>query len=48
LLLRPSFKDVRDIPCGYVEPSEIPAASCQRELLGEAALDGHGRLLVVA
>lgn len=48
LLVRPSYKDGWDIPGGYVEPDESPAAACRRELREEIGLDAPvGRLLVV-
>src|SRR4051812_23020646 len=48
LLVKPSYKDGWDIPGGYVEPSESPAAACRRELREELGLDrAPGRLLLV-
>ena len=48
LLVRPTYKDGWDIPGGYVEPSESPAAASARELVEEINLDRPtGRLLVV-
>ena len=48
LLVKPSYKDGWDIPGGYVEPGESPAAACQRELREELGLDrAPGRLLLV-
>jgi 8-oxo-dGTP diphosphatase len=48
LLVKPSYKDGWDIPGGYVEPSESPAAACQRELREELGFDrAPGRLLLV-
>ena len=48
LLVRPTYKDGWDIPGGYVEPGESPAAACARELAEEINLDQPtGRLLVV-
>ena len=48
LMVRPTYKDGWDIPGGYVEPDESPAAAAARELLEELGLDRPvGRLLVV-
>jgi 8-oxo-dGTP diphosphatase len=48
LIVKPSYKDGWDIPGGYVEPGESPAAACQRELREELGLEGApGRLLLV-
>ena len=48
LLVKPSYKDGWDIPGGYVEPGESPAAAADRELQEELGLAGRtGRLLVV-
>jgi 8-oxo-dGTP diphosphatase len=48
LLVKPTYKDGWDIPGGYVEPGESPAAACQRELAEEIGLDREpGRLLLV-
>ena len=48
LLVKPSYKDGWDIPGGYVEPGESPAAACRRELQEELGLDRTpGRLLLV-
>jgi 8-oxo-dGTP diphosphatase len=48
LLVRPTYKDGWDIPGGYVEPGESPAAVSARELVEEINLARPtGRLLVV-
>ena len=48
LLVKPTYKDGWDIPGGYVEPGESPAAACKRELKEEIGLDREpGRLLIV-
>jgi ADP-ribose pyrophosphatase YjhB (NUDIX family) len=48
LLVKPTYKDGWDIPGGYVEEGESPAAACSRELAEELGLHGEiGRLLVV-
>jgi 8-oxo-dGTP diphosphatase len=48
LVVKPSYKDGWDLPGGYVEPGESPAAACRRELREELSLDRiPGRLLVV-
>src|SRR4051812_37056562 len=48
LLVKPTYKDGWDIPGGYVEPRESPAAACRRELREELGLDRQpGRLLLV-
>ena len=39
LLVRPTYKDTWDIPGGYVERGESPAAGCRRELAEELGLD---------
>ncbi|WP_433785033.1 NUDIX domain-containing protein [Actinomycetospora sp. CA-101289] len=39
LLVHPTYKDTWDIPGGYVERGESPAAACRREVLEELALD---------
>jgi 8-oxo-dGTP diphosphatase len=46
--LRPLSPEAGDIPGGYVEPGESPAAACRRELNEELGLDRvPGRLLLV-
>jgi ADP-ribose pyrophosphatase YjhB (NUDIX family) len=48
LLVKPTYKDGWDIPGGYVEPGESPAAACSRELAEEINLSQPaGRLLIV-
>lgn len=48
LLVKPSYKDGWDLPGGYVEPGESPAAAAVRELGEELGLQQQvGRLLVV-
>jgi 8-oxo-dGTP diphosphatase len=48
LLVKPTYKDGWDIPGGYVEPGESPAAACLRELKEEIGLTAElGPLLVV-
>jgi 8-oxo-dGTP diphosphatase len=39
LLVHPTYKDTWDIPGGYVERGESPAAACRRELKEELGLD---------
>lgn len=39
LLVRPTYKDTWDVPGGYVERGESPAAACRRELREELGLD---------
>ncbi|HZS23276.1 MAG TPA: NUDIX hydrolase [Pseudonocardiaceae bacterium] len=48
LLVHPTYKETWDIPGGYVERGESPAAACRRELNEELGLDRHPlRLLAV-
>jgi 8-oxo-dGTP pyrophosphatase MutT (NUDIX family) len=48
LLVHPTYKDTWDIPGGYVERGESPAAACRRELNEELGLDRKPlRLLAV-
>lgn len=48
LLVHPTYKDTWDIPGGYVERGESPAAACRRELAEELGLDRKPvRLLAV-
>jgi 8-oxo-dGTP diphosphatase len=39
LLVHPTYKDTWDIPGGYVERGESPAAACKREVLEELGID---------
>ncbi|MDT0351119.1 NUDIX hydrolase [Pseudonocardia charpentierae] len=39
LLVHPTYKDTWDIPGGYVERGESPAAACRRELREELGID---------
>lgn len=39
LLVHPTYKDTWDVPGGYVEHGESPAAGCRRELAEELGLD---------
>src|SRR4051812_12725094 len=39
LLVHPTYKDTWDIPGGYVERGESPAAACRRELKEELGID---------
>lgn len=48
LLVHPTYKDTWDIPGGYVERGESPAAACRRELDEELGIDRRPlRLLAV-
>jgi 8-oxo-dGTP diphosphatase len=48
LLVHPTYKDTWDIPGGYVERGESPAAACRRELAEELGIDRKPlRLLAV-
>lgn len=48
LLVHPTYKDTWDIPGGYVERGESPAAACHREIGEELSLDREPyRLLAV-
>jgi len=48
LLVKPTYKDGWEIPGGYVEPGESPAAACARELVEEIGLAREtGPLLVI-
>lgn len=46
LLVHPTYKDTWDIPGGYVERGESPAAACRRELSEELGLDRQPRRLL--
>jgi ADP-ribose pyrophosphatase YjhB (NUDIX family) len=39
LLVHPTYKDTWDIPGGYVERGESPAAACRRELREELGIE---------
>jgi 8-oxo-dGTP diphosphatase len=39
LLVHPTYKETWDIPGGYVERGESPAAACRREIKEELGLD---------
>jgi 8-oxo-dGTP diphosphatase len=39
LLVHPTYKDTWDIPGGYVERGESPAAACRREFMEELGID---------
>ena len=41
----PTYKDTWDIPGGYVERGESPAAACRREIAEELGLDRQPRRL---
>jgi 8-oxo-dGTP diphosphatase len=46
LLVHPTYKDTWDIPGGYVERGESPAAACRREVLEELGIDRQPRRLI--
>lgn len=46
LLVHPTYKDTWDIPGGYVERGESPAAACRREILEELGLDRQPQRLI--
>lgn len=46
LLVHPTYKETWDIPGGYVERGESPAAGCRRELAEELGLDRTPRRLL--
>nr|WP_202416576.1 NUDIX hydrolase [Pseudonocardia sp. SID8383] len=46
LLVHPTYKDTWDIPGGYVERGESPAAACRREIAEELNLDREPRALL--
>ncbi len=47
LLAKPTYKPGWELPGGFVEPGETPAAACRRELREELGIDrSPGRLLV--
>lgn len=46
LLVHPTYKDTWDIPGGYVERGESPAAACRRELNEELGLDREPKRLI--
>ncbi|WP_230878461.1 NUDIX hydrolase [Planomonospora sp. ID67723] len=48
LLVRPHYKDYRDVPGGYIEPGETPFQACVREVHEELGIQPPiGDLLVV-
>ncbi len=48
LLVQPTYKPHWEVPGGYVEPGESPAAACVREVREELGIDMDlGQLLVV-
>jgi len=46
LLVHPTYKDTWDIPGGYVERGESPAAACRREISEELGLDRRPQRLI--
>ncbi|MGH4027255.1 MAG: NUDIX domain-containing protein [Pseudonocardiaceae bacterium] len=46
LLVHPTYKNTWDIPGGYVERGESPAAACHREIVEELGLDREPRQLI--
>lgn len=46
LLVHPTYKDTWDVPGGYVERGESPAAACQREIAEELRIDRSPRALL--
>ena len=46
LLVHPTYKETWDIPGGYVERGESPAAACRREISEELSLDRTPRTLL--
>jgi len=46
LLVHPTYKNTWDIPGGYVEQGESPAAACRREVHEEIGLDRQPRRLL--
>jgi ADP-ribose pyrophosphatase YjhB (NUDIX family) len=48
LLVKPTYKEVWEIPGGVIEPGEAPRVCCRRELHEELGLELEiGRLLVI-
>ncbi|HEU0087686.1 MAG TPA: NUDIX hydrolase [Pseudonocardiaceae bacterium] len=47
LLVHPTYKGTWDVPGGYVERGESPAAACRRELAEELGLHREPRRLIV-
>lgn len=46
MLVHPTYKDTWDLPGGYVERGESPAAACRRELIEELCIDRMPRRLL--
>jgi len=46
LLVHPTYKNTWDIPGGYVERGESPAAACRREVREELGLDRQPQRLI--